>query len=49
MDGDLNFYLVHSVYRILDAEIESHIQFTNSDIELVNYQYHPHIPYPVSV
>ena len=34
INGDLNFYLVHSVYRILDAEIENHIQFTNSDIEL---------------
>ena len=34
MDGELNSYLIHSVYRILDTEIEGNFQFNESDIEL---------------
>ncbi len=36
-------------YLYLNKDKKDIFTFTNSDIELVNYQYHPHIPYPVSV
>lgn len=36
-------------YLYLNKDKTDIFTFTPSDIELVNYQYHPHIPYPVSV